>query len=704
MVPYCSWPLPNGTGVPVSSTFQPSRQTSPSLTSVPGGDGDCFVAASQASTGDGSASAVQPRYHGTPTASVAADASRPQPTRLSADRGQRQSPLTTGNGFGFAVYSQKSGAVTGLFTHPYRFMRQDPNDPFADGPQTPNLVKRLSWKPSEIGESAAKAEYRDQSNVISVKEASSQQSFFMPFGLKHNVLVASIAGADDPELQIDWAAAGALEETKVIAGREVRIVRFVGMPDTVALVPLEAQARVRADQHGIRGSAAWAIVSVDKSDDIPQAVADIERWQGDTNAKELARREVQQLDQWRTAPPANLSSDELKLWRQSETIMRMAQIREPDDASHHADGLLLASLPLGEWYIPWARDMSYTTVALTRMGHQDEARKALCAYLNAQPMGSNKPLAHNDDYQISTVRYNGDGSESADKSGEDSPNVEFDSWGQALWAMGVYMKKYNDTAWLNSPTYRGTVYENMRDYVAHPLMDNLDNYKDGLITSADTSIWEQNDVPRLHYVASTIWAINGLKHFSKIAETMGDTQTVSAVNDKVALLQKGFEQAFVKDGRIHGVLETDTSPKNDVDAAMIEAINFNVETDPQVVKNTMASMSTLAEPPGGYRRVTGDTSYELHEFLWCDFAMARANLKLGNPDEAARLVGNTVARSKIDNNVIPEMYVSVPDSGFPGKVGDPTGAIPMVGYGAGLYTIYMLDRAEANSTKSAPPR
>jgi hypothetical protein len=39
------------------------------------------------------------------------------------------------------------------------------------------------------------------------------------------------------------------------------------------------------------------------------------------------------------------------------------------------------------------------------------------------------------------------------------------------------------------------------------------------------------------------------------------------------------------------------------------------------------------------------------------------------------------------------MYVAVPCTLFPGKVGDPTGARPMVGYGAGAYILDVLDRA-----------
>jgi hypothetical protein len=48
----------------------------------------------------------------------------------------------------------------------------------------------------------------------------------------------------------------------------------------------------------------------------------------------------------------------------------------------------------------------------------------------------------------------------------------------------------------------------------------------------------------------------------------------------------------------------------------------------------------------------------------------------------------------VDNNIIPEMYVAVPCSLFPGKIGDPTGALPMVGYGAGEYILRILQREE----------
>jgi len=43
------------------------------------------------------------------------------------------------------------------------------------------------------------------------------------------------------------------------------------------------------------------------------------------------------------------------------------------------------------------------------------------------------------------------------------------------------------------------------------------------------------------------------------------------------------------------------------------------------------------------------------------------------------------------------MYVAVPCQLFPGAVGDPTGALPMVGYGAGAYILHLVEREKLAS-------
>ena len=54
-------------------------------------------------------------------------------------------------------------------------------------------------------------------------------------------------------------------------------------------------------------------------------------------------------------------------------------------------------------------------------------------------------------------------------------------------------------------------------------------------------------------------------------------------------------------------------------------------------------------------------------------------------------------KAAADHDIIPEMYVALPCKLFPGKIGDPTGAIPMVGYGAGAYILHLLERERAAS-------
>ena len=56
------------------------------------------------------------------------------------------------------------------------------------------------------------------------------------------------------------------------------------------------------------------------------------------------------------------------------------------------------------------------------------------------------------------------------------------------------------------------------------------------------------------------------------------------------------------------------------------------------------------------------------------------------------MLNRIVTKAAGDHNIIPDMYVAVPCDLSRGKIGDPTGAMPMVGYGAGAYVFRLLDR------------
>ena len=82
------------------------------------------------------------------------------------------------------------------------------------------------------------------------------------------------------------------------------------------------------------------------------------------------------------------------------------------------------------------------------------------------------------------------------------------------------------------------------------------------------------------------------------------------------------------------------------------------------------------------------------------FSLAEVYRRLGRNDEADAILKRIVDKAAADHNIIPEMYVAVPCKLFPGNVGDPTGAMPMVGYGAGAY---ILDLSATRSVERRAP-
>src|SRR5438105_15211165 len=67
--------------------------------------------------------------------------------------------------------------------------------------------------------------------------------------------------------------------------------------------------------------------------------------------------------------------------------------------------------------------------------------------------------------------------------------------------------------------------------------------------------------------------------------------------------------------------------------------------------------------------------------------------------QADAMLNRIVDKAAADHNIIPEMYVAHPCRLFPGKVGDPTGAMPMVGYGAGAVILELLAPPGAPGTR-----
>ena len=132
---------------------------------------------------------------------------------------------------------------------------------------------------------------------------------------------------------------------------------------------------------------------------------------------------------------------------------------------------------------------------------------------------------------------------------------------------------------------------------------------------------------------------------------------------------------------------------------MLSAITTGIINSPDIMKRALESMQSLRVPSGGYKRVTCiledpqifEYWYERQEFIFIDLLVAQIHRRLHEFDKANSLSACIVEKAARDHFFIPEMYVSQVNYRFVGPLGTPTGAIPMVGYGAGVYILYSLD-------------
>jgi hypothetical protein len=569
----------------------------------------------------------------------------------------------------------------------------------SEGIEATNFIKKLGW--GRTGQKGI-AQYLDDSHVIGMSTDSGAGYFFMPFGFERPALIISLAAA--PRSQASWKVEwnAPLRSRKVVsaAGADGSLLRFEGIDEPLLLIPLGGlRKRMAPVDQPLAASSAWALISLQNESEAGSAIRDFVRWREGLAARDLVKREIAELELWRAKPAVHFKSDkERHLWRQSEVMLRIAQSREPNRSDRHGNGLIVASLPDGVWFTPWVRDMAWATVALARMGHRAEARAALLAYFNAQPTGKMRAQVNDADYQISVVRYFGNGEEEPFFTMEGSTNIEFDDWGEALWALGEYLRMYDDRSILKAVTYRGPLYETARDFIVKPLMANTERYGDGLIVAPDTSIWEEHQKDKKHFAFSTAMAIVALREFAEVAQRAGDDVAHQDALDQLGLLEKGFDAAFIRNGELHGTLEEGI--KNDIDGALIPIINFGIVRDPRLIRNTVKRMSLLKVASGGYRRVHSTYTdpaifeywYERQEFLFVDLALAQLYRKLGRKTDSDAMLERIVDKAAADHDIIPEMYVALPCKLFPGRIGDPTGALPMVGYGAGAYVLHLLER------------
>ena len=486
---------------------------------------------------------------------------------------------------------------------------------------------------------------------------------------------------------------------QIQGGTKPKVVDEFGHPNCKgADITLELAAP--ADREGWFGV---LVVYVEDVKKLESEIKSIETWIAGRSNQTILNDSLAEFEAWRKRPEVKFSSaSEEKLWRQSETVLRMSQVREANRFEkgklHASHGMVLASLAPGHWTIGWVRDGVYATVALARSGHLREAKKSLNFFLNAQPVGKYKSYVGGVDYRVSLTRYFGNGEEEADYSGTSSPNIETDGWGLVLWAAREYLDASGDTAWLSESTRDGKVYDVLLRGIARPIESQLETGRHGRIMKPDSGIWEYHQDNAKHFAFTNIAAARGLCDFASIAKRHGrkkDHQKYARLSGEV---RSSFLKSFVApEGFLIAALER--NHEFDHDAQVAEAFGLDVITDfdSQLAKKTLSHLELLKLPEGGFMRIDGDISYETNEWIFINYRMAGTYLRMGQRANALALIDRMTERATKNFNLLPEMYNRATNEG---GLGDYAGSLPMVGYGPGVFVLSLLERAGKFSARN----
>ncbi len=662
--------------------------------------------------------------------------------------------MVTGNGYGFQVFDVTANTVKQYLERPYRYLKQNPSNPDGEGIVRRNLAydtyfgvqvgSTAAWlggkTPSEVG-------YVDESNMIrsavSVGGVTTETFFVAPFGYAGNGMVMLLKvtntsataqnvtafsihnfkmgtasdpdapGADGESVSYDaasqtatetgpgggtmiYAPIGGVDVSSCDANAYNQVAAGSGLTQTNSCSGSDIKNAFSKNLGTLQpGDIAWWGVAVlfDSGNDVAGARGAWTTFLAGRTPDQLYSGILAEFEQSRTPPVPGLSDTELKIWRQSESVLRMGQILEPwsDSPRLHNNGMILASLPPGGWHTGWVRDATYAIDALARTGHGDRAKAALDFMLNADA-GLYGSYVGNVPYRISVVRYFGDGQEEADYSGSTTRNVEIDGWGLFLWAARNYVDATGDVAWLSGMTKKGdTVYDAIKAGVADSLAANLESTG---MPIADASIWEVHWGNRQHFLYTAATAARGLCDMATLARRAGKTDDVAHYKALAMTAQAAIKANFIDSQSVlAGSLERLASGGNYHDGSTVEAVTWSlIDPADQVASATMNGMSYLQTPAGGYKRVEGSTdTYDTDEWILIDLRSSDAYRRQGNAPKADQLLGWVTAQASVNYNLLPELYNTVSASG---PIGAYSGSIPMVGYGAGAYLLTQLDKVQ----------
>lgn len=425
------------------------------------------------------------------------------------------------------------------------------------------------------------------------------------------------------------------------------------------------------------GESGWIGVAslFDRGSNTTQMLSEAQSAFGSDAPEKVLRDAVGEWNAWRKPMPAGMSADERWVYRVSEAVLRMGQVKEATDLSY---GQILAALPPGMWAISWVRDMAYAISGLVRAGHFPEARAALEFMLLADSGYYTDEVGL--DYQISITRYFGNGMEETDYNA-DGPNIEFDGFGLFLWVLGEYVAASGDASLLD------THWPILRDKVAGSLVGLI--APNGMI-APDSSIWEVHwNGMQKQFAYTSLAAQRGLCEAARLAQQHGESGLATTWANGAQTIGQGIVNHALDGHFLVQSVEEFQNNAGYVDAASVEGFNWLL-FDPAgaVATATLARFERdlrVAHGKGFFRNDDGG-EYDSKEWVFIDLRIANAYRLAGDDDSADALLDWITAQAIKNYGIIAELHTPT-DARY-------DGAIPMVGFGPGLYLLNMWLRAE----------
>ncbi len=205
----------------------------------------------------------------------------------------------------------------------------------------------------------------------------------------------------------------------------------------------------------------------------------------------------------------------------------------------------------------------------------------------------------------------------------------------------------------------------------------------------DSGPWERH-LPGKQFAYTTIACAKGLISFAEICRSLDSEYSKQIIVEYNRLINGIKTYLTTKNKYLKGNFEcTDPNEYDYFDASTFEVFNFNLIKSKSLFSshfNNYALNLRFKEKQRGFFRINKGDWYDSQEWIFLNLRIASALKKFGESKKANQLIKWITEQSKLNFNLIAELYDE--------KTSAYEGACPMVGFGAGAIISYFLNDSE----------